>query len=178
MSSSVMSNNEAVEKANVLVFASERVGLKALPGIENRNFNVHFEPFQTGRRFDEYDGVVVFQRTFEELKYIRGDWNSHLSHACHVDDLDRRTKESYALVENGGFLCFVLHAPLVDRDKSTSFRDTDLVKRVLRGPSFYRHDLVSRTVDVEATISEFERFIKLLVALIPSSSIRRRQGKN
>jgi hypothetical protein len=156
-----MSTDEAAKKANILVFAPERVGLKALPRVEARNYNINFEPLQTARRFDEYDGVVVFQRTFEDFKYVTSDWRSGWSQKSLTDDLDRRTKETQALIEKGGFVCFVLHQPLIDMDGGTDFRDTDLVKRLLRGPSFYREDFGSRVVDLEPTISEFERFLNL-----------------
>jgi len=59
---------ESGQKTSVLVFAPERVGLAApVNRIEERNYNISFEPLSTERRFDEYDGIVVFQRTFEDL---------------------------------------------------------------------------------------------------------------
>jgi hypothetical protein len=64
------------DKANIMVFAPERVALIASGRIETRNFNISFEPLQSARRFDEYDGVVVFQRTFEDLECFSGEWNS------------------------------------------------------------------------------------------------------
>jgi hypothetical protein len=157
-----MANEENIAKSNVLVFASERVGLKApAKRIEGRNYNVNFEPLDTNRRFDEFDGVVVFQRTFEDLTYSTTQWASGWKHKVLTDDLDRRTKEANLLLEHGGFICFVLHQPLVDRDGSRSFESTDLVKRYLRGPNFYREDLESRVVNTEASTNEFERFLKL-----------------
>jgi hypothetical protein len=155
-----MSSNNPAEKANIMVFAPERVGLKAPGRIETRNFDISFEPLQSARRFDEYDGVVVFQRTFENFKYVSSEWNSGWRQETLSDALDRRTKEMFSLTDKGGFVCFVLHQPLIDDDHGRTFRDTDLVKRVLHGPDFYREDLNSRVVDLEPAINEFERFLK------------------
>ena len=57
---------ESQRKFNILVFGIERIGL-SMPSepISVRNFTVHFEEYDTGRRFNEYDGVIVFQGIFE-----------------------------------------------------------------------------------------------------------------
>ena len=63
-----MEVKDAVQKPNVLVFAPERVGLTGeRRRFDGRNFTISYEPLDTNRRRDEYDGVVVFQRTFENL---------------------------------------------------------------------------------------------------------------
>jgi hypothetical protein len=138
------------------------VGLTAPPNrIEARNYNISFEPLNSERRFSEYDGIVVFQRTFEDLTYFSGEWASGWRHKVLTDHLDRRTKEAKILLDEGGFICFVLHQPLVDADGSQSFETTDLVKRYLLGRSFYRNDFNCRVVNLEAVINEFERFLDL-----------------
>src|SRR5712692_8362758 len=94
------------QKANLLVFAPDRVGLTIpRPHIEARNYLLTFEPFNSERRLDEYDGAIVFQRTFEDLKRVVGEWEAYWKHFCYHDDLDRRTKEAELLLEKGGFIC-------------------------------------------------------------------------
>jgi hypothetical protein len=155
-----MEVKDAVQKPNVLVFAPERARLIGeRKRFDGRNFTISYEPLDTKRRLDEYDGVLVFQRTFENLTYKTGNWEGYWEHSVYQDDLDRRTKETKLLLDKGGFVCFVLCHPLVDRDGSRSFETTDLVKRYLRGPTLYRYDFGSRVVNVRSSINEFERFI-------------------
>ncbi len=54
---------------NILVYGVEKVGLTAPSNpIKKKNFSLKFEPFNTSERFNEYDGVILFQGIFEEYQ--------------------------------------------------------------------------------------------------------------
>ena len=49
---------------NILVYGIEKKELQPpTESIKERNFSLSFEPFNTHRRFNEYDGVILFQGT-------------------------------------------------------------------------------------------------------------------
>ncbi len=74
---------------NVLVFGLERKRLPVpLEPLRTRNFSVFFEQYGTPRRFQEYDGVVMFQGIFEKFELKTGYTDSHLSHTYDADELD------------------------------------------------------------------------------------------
>ena len=102
---------------NVLVFGLER---KRLPvpsePLRTRNFSVFFERYGTPRRFQQYDGVVMFQGIFEKFELTTGYMDAHLGHTYDRDELDKRKKEAALLLGRGGFLCFLLTDFFTDRD--------------------------------------------------------------
>ena len=52
---------------HILLYAPELVGLTFTEKIiKHRNFNLHIEPFNTKERFNEFDGVIMFQGCFEK----------------------------------------------------------------------------------------------------------------
>lgn len=104
---------------------------------------LRFEPLDTPSRFQEFDGVVLFQGTFERFERRTG-YNSYLAHTYERNELDKRKKEAALLWERGGFLCFILVRAFIDRDDSKNFKGTDLAKFHLNYPSFYRKNYGDR----------------------------------
>jgi len=52
-------------KYNLLAYGNERIGItQPSQDISNRNFVLSFEPFNTDKRFHEFDGVILFQGIF------------------------------------------------------------------------------------------------------------------
>ncbi len=89
----------------VLVYGAEKKGVIA-PGREltSRNYTLHFEPFDTARRFDEFDGVIVFQGTFERVTHSTTWMGEGLDrHEYEKDELDKRIRE-FKLLYDGGDL--------------------------------------------------------------------------
>ncbi len=75
--------------------------------------------------------------------------------------LDKREKEANILVQNGGFICFLLCKPFLDMVDRRDYHNTDLVKRSLNWSNFYRDDLRNSITYVRAVRSEFDRFMSL-----------------
>lgn len=150
---------------NILVFGLERKGLP-VPSepLRTRNFSVFFEDYKTPRRFQEYDGVVLFQGIFEKFELKTGYVDSYLSHTCDTDELDKRKKEAALLLGRGGFLCFLLTDPFTDRDGSRDFTATDLAKYYLNYSHFYRENFQKRVAHVTPILDEFKRFIEMFGA--------------
>lgn len=161
-----MSEAEAPQRQyNVLVFGLERKGLPVPPEpIRTRNFSVFFEKYETSRRFNEYDGVIVFQGLFETFEDKENYMTSYLTHKCDVDELDKRKKEAALLLGQGGFLCFLLTDPFIEHDNGRDFKATDLSKYHLNYSHFYRENFQERVAHVTHKVDELKRFLELFGA--------------
>jgi len=150
---------------NVLVFGMEKLNLP-IPSepLRARNFSVFFEPYGTPRRFQEYDGVVVFQGIFEKFEHHSNYMRSYVSHQWDADELDKRKKEARLLQGKGGFLCFLLTDPFIDSDSGRDFSGTDLAKYHLNYPHFYRENFRNRAAHVTPMLDEFKRFLEVFGA--------------
>jgi hypothetical protein len=96
-------------KYNLLAYGNDRMGLiKAPKDISNSNFTLSFEPFNTQKRFNDFDGVILFQGIFEQYEYGEGWDGEYLDHSSDRNELDKRKKEVELLLKNGGFVCFIL----------------------------------------------------------------------
>ncbi len=147
---------------HILVYAPEDVGLKAPQhGPKHRNFRLDFLPFNTERRFNEFDGVILFQGCFENIQGGT-DWAGRgfdtLTYS--KDELDRRLNETKLLLKKGGYICFVLCRRFVDGDGG-KWSNTDLAKIFLNLSSFYRTDLSTRTTGMRCVRNEFNRFLEI-----------------
>lgn len=153
---------------NILVYGIEKRGFgKPSQEISNRNFKLFFEPFTTEKRFNEFDGVILFQGIFETYKY-ESDYldGTYLNHSYDRNELDKRKKELNLLITKGGFACFILHKPFVDSYYRSGYStenlsSTDLCKYSLNFSSFYREDFSSRATHVNSLRDEFTRFLEL-----------------
>ncbi len=151
---------------NLLVYGIEKRGLSSpSKEISNRNLKLIFEPFNTEKRFNEFDGVILFQGIFETYKYEDGWDGTYLNHSYDRNELDKRKKELGLLLASGGFVCFLLHKPFVDHfyksGHTQDLRATDLCKYALNFSSFYRKDLNERVTHVRSIRDEFTRFLEL-----------------
>ena len=147
---------------HIMVYAPEDVGL-AVPegGIKHRNFRLDFKPFDTKRRFNEFDGIILFQGCFEDVRR-ETDWtgSGYDTLKYHKDELDKRLNETKLLLKQGGYICFILCRRFVDGD-SGRWANTDLAKIFLNLSSFYRNDLSTRTTGIRCVRNEFNRFLEI-----------------
>lgn len=147
----------------ILLYAPEKAGfLFPDRGISETHYQLSVEAFGTAKRFNEYDGVIIFQGIFESFKGD-SDWRGEtvFSWFCHRDELDRRKKETELLLQKGGFVCFLLWRPFVDRLNNEDISNIDLTKVYLRFDRFYRASLPNRVALIQSKRSEFDRFLKL-----------------
>ena len=152
-------------KYNVLVYGLERKGLP-VPSepLKGRNFSIFFEKYGTSRRFQEYDGVVIFQGIFEKFENITNNTSSYLKHNYDVNELDKRKKETKLLHEKSGFICFLLTDFFIDSDNGRDFHGTDLAKFHLNFPNFHRKNFTNRVAHVTPVQDEFKRFLDVFGA--------------
>jgi hypothetical protein len=108
---------------NILVYGIERKRLKApSEPVKTRNYTLIFEPFDSLRRFNEFDGVIVFQGTFEVFERVSSSHSSpYLNHRFDENELHKRSKELKLLLEAGGFVCFILTIPLLKSTMAAIF---------------------------------------------------------
>lgn len=146
----------------ILAFAVERKGLTG-PNqpIKTRNFTLHFEPFRTPKRFNEFDGVILFQGIFEQFEWRPGALERYLHHSCESDELDKRKKEAALLRQKGGFLCFLLSEAFIDSHGGYNYKGSDLSKYHLNYSNFYRENYSTRVSHVEIKVDDFRRFLEL-----------------
>jgi hypothetical protein len=153
---------EEPQPVQIIVFGIELKRViapaKRLP---TQNYVLHFEPFDTPKRFDEFDGVIAFQGTFENIAVTR-NWTGDPFTKAQVakNELDKRIKELDLLFDKGGFACFLLCEPFIDEDSAgTDLRATDLVKYYLNADGLYRHNFPNRLPSVRPVLSEFKPFL-------------------
>ncbi len=68
------------------------------------------------------DLMVSFSSRVYEVRWKSGYWEPYLNHACDGDELDKRKKESLLLLKAGGFICFLLNEPFIDKEDNRDFR--------------------------------------------------------
>ncbi len=152
--------DEQIEK--IMVYAIDRVGL-AFPqaDIRRRNYHLHFEPFTSKRRFNEFDGVILFQGCFEKVDSGRDSWGHRYSDVrCAKDELDKRLNETKLLLDKDGYICVILCKPFVD-GSGRQYRSTDIAKILLDIGTLGRRDHPARVPLVRCVRSEFANFLKL-----------------
>ncbi len=147
---------------SILVYGIEKKGLSLLDdAITARNYSLSFEKFKTPSRFNDFDGVILFKGTFENFEWKTGGFESYLKHTCDNDELDKRKKEANLLIEQGGFLCFLLDDTFIDREDRRNFEGSDLTKYHLNYPSFYRKNFRGRITHLNIKSDEFRSFLKV-----------------
>ena len=146
----------------ILVFGNERKGLAApKDAIRTRNFTLKFENFGTSQRYNEFDGVILFQGIFERFEWKSSYIQSYLEHSCDEAQLDKRKKEANLLLRKGGFLCFLLCDRFIDHEDHRDFKGSDLAKYHLNYPSFYRENFAKRVTHLDIKVDDFRRFLEI-----------------
>jgi len=149
-------------KPLILVYGIDKVGYKVPTNdIETKICKLHFEPFSTSDKFQDYDGVIIFQGTFEEVEHHEPSYaSSYITIKCYREELQRRKKQYQLLREKRGFVCFLLIAPILDRDEFGDKSGTDLVKWTLNYSSFYRGNTQYQETSLKTLRNEFITFLK------------------
>jgi len=158
-----MAQNVVPEKYKVLVYALEKRGLAApWEQIDVPKCTLSFGSYDSAARFQEFDGVILFQGVFESFEVVKGYSSSTLSHEWDRNELDKRTKETFALLDHGGWVCFLLDRPFKDFGyRGEDYRKTDLVKRLLNARGIDRGCLRERSVAIRSHVNEFRDFFDL-----------------
>lgn len=147
---------------NILVYGIDRKGLTApKEPIRKRNFIIEFEPFKSSRRFNEYDGLILFQGIFERYEWKSTYTSDYFDHRYDEDELDKRKKEAILLLKQGGFICFILNDHFVDTADGRSYKRTDLAKYHLNYSSFYRDNYSGRVTHLQTKYDEFRKFLDM-----------------
>jgi hypothetical protein len=151
------------QKYRLLAFGIERKGLRApSESLSPKNYTLAFEPFETPKRLNQFDGAILFQGTLETFAWKEYPYaEPYLAHSCAKDELDKRKKEAQLLINNGGFICFLLSDPFIEHDKGRTFEATDFSKVFLNYASFYRKNFASRVTKIRPFRDEFRPFFEL-----------------
>lgn len=155
-------NKTEENKSKILVYGIDRVGYTVpKENIETKLCVLYFEPFDTPKKFQNYDGVVSFQGIFEETEVHTPPYSSsYITIKCYRDELQRRKKQYQLLMEKKSFSCFLFIAPLIARDEHGDKSGTDLIKWLLNYPSFYRKNLGTQTTSLRMVRNEFIYFLE------------------
>jgi hypothetical protein len=155
------SNKEDRHIYNILIYGIDKKELSFAEEIKRRNFTLTFEPYDTKRRFDEFDCTILFQGIFESFSWKDSGYlgERYLSCQCDKDELDKRNKELSLLLEKkNGFACFLLCDEFIDSGRG-SYASKDLCKIHLNAQSFYRENFNNRYTHLDIKRPEFENFL-------------------
>jgi hypothetical protein len=168
-------NPAEVPVKNILVYAPENVGIREpATKIRSRIFSLSFESFNTQKRFNEYDGIIVFQGCFETFHKEATFDGPYFTNIWDKDELDKRLKELDLLFDKGGFICVLLHQPFFDEYKGKDWSYTDLAKRLLNIKSLYRNNTSVRIPRIRCHRNEFKNFLDLYGAACTTFSCSNR----
>jgi hypothetical protein len=148
----------------ILAYGIEKKGLPfPKREIATDKSTIEFADYNEATRFQDFDGVIIFQGTFESFTHV-GDGRllrSYIKHEWDRDELDKRTKETLALLDKGGFACLMLTDPFVDFDDGRDYRDTDLSKRLLSLFEVDREEFGTRIATVKSKTNELGKFFEI-----------------
>ena len=152
---------DETKRFRILVYGIDKVNLPepAVP-IESGTFEVTFASYLTKERFNQYDGVILYQGIFETF-VVHSGYSTYTAHTCDRDELDKRKKELNLLIRAGGFVCFLLHKPFEDSVEGRNVEGTDLCKYVLNLRHLYRKNFASRISHIHIVQAEFQRFLEI-----------------
>lgn len=141
----------------VLVYGIEATSIPFVPEkITTAKCELLFHPKHEAPPFQEFDGVIIFQRACETFGRVNSSYASFIKHGCDRDELDKRTKELRLLTAKGGFACAVLTSALIDKAEGNDYRNTDLAKRLFL--RIDRADFPERMPHVESKVDELRPF--------------------
>ena len=158
----MLEKNNGERSYNIMVYAADKKTIDTPKNpIVARNFKLHFEPFKTPRRFNEFDAVIIFKSTFENFTFVDGfhGVTTYLDHDS--VEMDKRKKELQLLKAKGGFICFLLDGVFVDQTNSGSYPNSDLVKSCLNEKSLRRENFRNSVAQIDIRHDEFREFLSL-----------------
>lgn len=159
---SVVDKQVKTSLPRILIYGTERVGVEHPNNIiVNKDFELEFTSFETDSKFQDYDGVILFQSTFEDEKHVKDFYESHMYIEYQRDELVRRRNELSQLLEKDGFVCFLIHSHFIDYTRyQEDLKNTDLAKIYLNIDSFFRKSLDGDYLVGKIYRSEFVQFLK------------------
>ncbi|WP_223514774.1 hypothetical protein [Pseudomonas sp. GL-R-26] len=153
--------SEQVERYyKIMVYGAEQKYLK-LPDdvLKAKNFEIHYCPLKALERFNDYDGVVVFNQTFESFEVFNGSWGESIRHRHNSNEMDKRQKELQLLQRKGGFVCFLMDDSFIDNTSSGNYQNTDLSKVCLNKRRLHRENYRSKVHELEVKSDDFRTFL-------------------
>lgn len=153
--------SELVERSyKIMVYGLEQKNIIPPADVfKSRNFEVHYCPLKTLERFNDYDGIVLFNQTFEEFEIYNGMYGQSIRHLHDSLEMDKRQKELQLLFKKGGFVCFLMDDVFFDSSSSGNYQNTDLSKTYLNKRRLHRENYREKVHDLEIKIDDFRDFL-------------------
>ncbi len=132
---------ESAEKRSyrILVYGIEQKGLNLPPdNITTSNYTLVFHDYINAPRFNEFDGVILFQGVFNGDK----------------DEFDKRFNELQVMMKQSGFVCIILC-------QAYSSSKPDFLNAYVTDQNFTIEDLKQRISGVHTKQSEFKIFLDI-----------------
>lgn len=149
------------KRPQILVYGIERFDFE-YPEINSKLFDLCFEPFDTNEKFQDYDGVILFQSTFENVEYVKSAYSSSYHKISYQrQELLKRQNQLDLLLEKGGFVCFLMYRDFIDQTENADYRETDLCKIMLNVRGLYRKSLGRDAHVGHISRDEFRHFLKV-----------------
>ena len=145
-----MINTKQSENFRIIVYGTEKLGYPNLGEFAVRdNTKLFFYPFNTLEKFQDYDGVIMFQNIWSIRKTSSYSGKEYLDN-LQDSEFNKRIKQLQLLLEKGGFVCFLM--------EKLDSKDFDLAKTVLEWfPISY--DPISSSTFLKTYRDELKPFI-------------------
>jgi len=147
-------------KPRLLVYGIEKAGIQPpASSISNTLFELDFCPFEATKKFQDYDGVILFHSTFEIYSRIDTYHGLELRFSYYREELLRRRSQLRQLLEGKGYVCFLIYRDFHTHVEGHDTKDKDLAKLFL--PSSIYPSTTSNDLSIAYTYrSEFTTFLK------------------
>ena len=119
----------------VLLYGLDKLKNPSITRLEGKGWILEGGDYEDAPRFHDYDGVVTFNGIFEQIHSGTTYTQSFFQIEYDQHQLGMRTNQALKLIEGGGFLCFLLAAPLYDSHDGGRADDTDLASYFSIGTS-------------------------------------------
>jgi hypothetical protein len=144
----------------ILLYGAEKRGIHVGGDIQLESCTLVAAAMGSPCRFDDHDGVIVFNGVFERFKHHDGGYtgNAWVEHFCDKDELDARKKEASLLLRQKGFVCVLVTEPIWDKIKYETYPSSDLAKCLLNEAGIQRENFERRS-NVTSKVDELSPFL-------------------
>jgi len=149
---------EKGEGKRILVYGVLRYGVKA-GEIKAPNYKLEING-SDAPRFDDFDGLVLFQGAFETFSMGSSGIGSYLKHECSHAELEQRSRETINLLKDGGFVCLLMTEGFLMRKNEQDFSKTDLSKRLLSWRGIVPRNFGSCAHGFSSKVDDLREFVR------------------
>ncbi len=157
------STNKTPEKFKILVFGMDNQNLRTREDTVRDKYTISYTDMNTSEKFDDFDGVIIFQGSFESVKIRSGVYTSSWTEISYDENnLHIREKEIARLHKKNGFSCHLLTKEFTHIIDAKYRLETDLTKTRLKDVNLVISNLQNRITSIQFSkgMDAFKKFIE------------------